>query len=442
MVNVLLRSIQLILALGINYILLHFVVSVDATIIAETLIYSTFFIQVIFGVLGTYILNRLRNSNEEMIMHNPESFYVFVVILGFISVFFCLILPKNSIFLIAAIVSCQGGFQLINSHFSVKKSIKISLLFALFVYVLFFTYLLMASSNMSINSTFWCLGWATANLIPAIVILYKYDTFRDYKFAESIQFFQQKNLVVHSLGHLSAITVAWYAFLHTRTFYEAFNAMNYSELLQVGIFISLLVGAIEVFFNTVFLTKVFRSPNNSLEFKQYLDNFCFLLFISNLFLLLLYFPLSRYYFPSDFLNIPLVFSILLATENLKLYFNLAINNAARCFDYKFVLKSSVPLVFLFSLLIFSSNASQALLLISATTGVLLLIGIIEDFLSIPAAILLALCNLNAIVIFFLNDSNIFFVGSIIYFFSSVLISAHFFSKFNIRHAIKEFLHYD
>lgn len=377
-----------------------------------------------------------------MTLKNPESFYVFVLVLGFILLLTSIFFPTSRILLISSIVICQGIFQLINSQFGIHHSIQKSLFFALSVYVLFVTYLLLGNSANKIGATFWCLGWAAANIIPAVSIMYKCESFKQFTFADTISFFRQRDILKHSLGHLSAITVAWYAFLYSRTFYDGYDNIDYSAFLQTGIFISLLIGAIEVLFNTVFLTKVLRAPNNLLEFRKYLNNFCFLLFTSNLFFLLLYKPLTHYYFPSDFVYIAYVYAVLLATENMKLYFNLAINNAARCFDYRLILKLSLPLVLMLSCLSFLGNISHAFWLIFCAGTLIITIGFYEKFLSIQAAILLFLCNFNTIFIFYFHETTPYFTFATVYFVLILIFAYYCWYIFKISDAIRDFLNYD
>ena len=117
--------------------LVRYVGNDQAVILAETLIFASLLIQVFFGTIGTYVQNRINSDKEDMKIASPDFFILLTFIAALLMTLISTQLEEVATFSIIILTITQGGFNFVNSYVGITKSIRISLLNNLFVYIIF-----------------------------------------------------------------------------------------------------------------------------------------------------------------------------------------------------------------------------------------------------------------------------------------------------------------
>lgn len=367
MVNLSLRGIQFLFALAVNFILVQFVADDEAEAIAVTLIMIALNIQVLFGSIGTYILNRINSSRKGMSTIDPQPFLYLIFILSILAFIYFIFTEENWYFSILLVALAQGNFQLLNSIYGVRVSIQRSLVLANIVYLIFLLFILIFALLSTLTAKIWLSSFALANILGTYSVITAVFKSKKLDIYLAKDFIFQKSIYVHGTGHVILTMISWFCFLYIRTLFAESETLNYVDFLKVGILISLLIGAAELLFNTVFLTKVLRNPDNIPGFIRYSDSLCLMLVSMNILLIAAFPFLGKYYFEVDTTTLRTAFGILLCVENTKIIFNIVINNSARQFEYSKTIIASLVLVLTTSLIsIFNETFYIGIILFAMT----------------------------------------------------------------------------
>jgi hypothetical protein len=442
MVNLSLRGMQFLFAIIINFILVQLVPDEEAEAIAVTLIMIALNIQIIFGVIGTYILNRINSRRKEMSIVDPEPFLYLVFLLSIIMLMYFILTEQNWFSSVISVALAQGNFQLINSYYGVKKSIRKSLILGNAVYFIFLLLLLVSAIASTLTAKIWLSTFALANVFGAYLIIKELFKTTRISLQLAKKFIVQRSVYIHGTGHMILSVIGWFCFLYIRTFFSESNTVEYVDFLKVGIFISLLVGASELLFNTIFLTKVLRNPDDASGFVRYADALCLMLIGVNIMMIVTFPILSNYYFSISKASLATAFGILLCIENTKVIFNIVINNSARKFEYRKIISVSFILVLTTSLLSLTNQLLYigiVLVLISIITGTIVFK---QGSLSMSGIFTFTLLNIFVLSYFqiFINELSmaiLIVLGVLIIGFTIKILQ-----KVNASDLIREFLKYD
>jgi len=441
--NILLRLLQFVLAFATNTILLYFVSNEEAVPLLEILIYVSLAIQITFGTIGTYVQNRINSQVHGKSIEKPELLILHLLLAVIFLLFITFFLNENIIMLIVLLTFAQGGFNFSNSYLGISKSIKKSLMNTVYVYIIFFCFLL---STILLNTTLtaytWILYFTVANLIVLSIVILQLDITLGEKFDKSKYLIFDKNLYVHASGHLTATFVGWFIFLYSRTFFSSYNEDFYPEFLKVAVVYSMIVGATELLYNTIFLTKVYRNPDDDAAYTKYSDGLAFVLVLCSFFILLISGMMTQYYFPPDFEYLIEVFRLLSLLETLRLVFNIWINNCARKASYAELIKIGLICMLLVSLLNGVKTIQVGIILISCVQVIIVYCLIKEKVLSLLGGLTYVLSTAAIVVLYGIDKIwNDMFIVVLIISIPSVLI-LKLAKKLNVVSMVKEFIHYD